>query len=303
MTTKHLLATTVVLFSLVARSQPLTKPQPPLTLLELNRTPWPHLGGPPAADQATQRESSQEAAKLAQALDSIKGSWTKREPLSTDELQFRVQQYEDLIGTIAQSSGYGNVLLADCLRRLSLTLMIEYALAHPDDSNTLAEMIKGRIHLLDSQVVAATLAEELKLNPPSGGWRLTEDRAQMELVFRAAGTNYREQSGRVFALPSNSTLLKRHDFPGVLVRVIESDVFECVHLPGLIEFHKLGGRLESLRAESVQPYVTVMEGEMRRFQFPPVGINMVRQEHLVGLLEIFDPRGQRINGFTRLALE
>jgi len=104
---------------------------------------WPHIGSPPAEAGPSPRaaEWRQEAAKFAQSFEAIKQSWSGEEVLSAGDLQFRVQQYEDLVQTISGSRGYGNVLLADCLRRLSLTLLIEYALAHPSENEAIAEIL------------------------------------------------------------------------------------------------------------------------------------------------------------------
>ncbi|SPF54455.1 hypothetical protein SBA4_640016 [Candidatus Sulfopaludibacter sp. SbA4] len=225
--------------------------------------------------------------------------------MSAGDLQFRVQQYEDLVQTISGSRGYGNVLLADCLRRLSLTLLIEYALAHPSENEAIAEILKpGRTRLLDSPAVGTMLAEELNLVPPREAWHLSKSREEIEQVFRATGSTYAKENGRILlGLPSTSTLANRRDVYGVLLRVLESDMLECVHLPGLIEFRRLGGRLEDLDPNDIRPYWRVMERDMRRFQFPPFGINMLRPGHLGSLVQGFDPHGKKLNTFTRRALE
>ncbi len=65
----------------------------------------------------------------------------------------------------------------------------------------------------------------------------------------------------------------------------------------------LGGRLEELDPNDIQPYWRVMERDMRKFQFPPLGIDMLRPEHLGSLVQGFDPHGKILNTFTRRALE
>ena len=76
-----------------------------------------------------------------------------------------------------------------------------------------------------------------------------------------------------------------------------------MELSGLIEFRRLGGRLEDLDGNDVRPFLRVMEHDRRRFQFLPAGINMLRQEHLGQLRDEFDPQGKKVNGFTKRALE
>jgi hypothetical protein len=225
--------------------------------------------------------------------------------MSANELQVKVQQYEDLIRTIAASAGYGNALLADCLRRLSLTLTVEFALAHPAENEAVSALLKqDRVSLLDCEAVQGLLAEDLKLVPPAGGWRLSQNREELELVFRSNGSTYSREMRRVFlGLPTNAALMNRRDVYALLLRLIETETVERVHLPGLIEFRRLGGRLEDLQPNDVGPYWRVMEHDMRRFQFAPMGINMLRQEHLGEIIEDFDPLGKKLNTFTRRALE
>lgn len=129
-------------------------------------------------------------------------------------------------------------------------------------------------------------------------------REEIEFVFRAGGATYNEQASRIlFGLPNTTDLMKRRDVFGVLLRAILSDALECVHLPGLIEFRRLGGHLEDLQPNNVGPYLHVMERDMRRFQFSPLGINMLRQEHLTSIRDGFDPHGRRADTFIRQAME
>ena len=296
----------MLLASLAHPQEPLT-PIPPVTLHELNRLPWSHIGSPPSDANAVPHrdEWPREAARFVHAFESIKRSWTVGKPVSISDLRFGIQQYEDLVKTIADTSGYGNLILADCARRLSITLIIEYVLSHPSEVRAVSEMVNhDRARLLDSAAVGNTLAEELKLAPPSGSWHLLESTEEMDLVFRATGSSLAEQSGRlVLGTPSTAALIRRRDLAGVMLRLLESDAFECVHLPGLLEFRKLGGRPEDLDPGDVRKYLRVMERDMRRFQFPLLGINMLRLEHLIGITQGFDPSGNKVNTFTRRALE
>lgn len=192
--------------------------------------------------------------------------------MSIGDLQFKVRQYEDLIGTIGQSSGYGNVLLLDCLRRLSLTMMLEYAVGHPSENEALAAMRKGRTRLLDSPAVAAMLVEELNMSPPGGSWHLSENRQQIDFVFQSKASDFGAQSSRLlFGLSKTADLMRSRDVYGVLLRLIEVDAVECAHLPGFLQFRTLGGRMED--ALKVARYDPPMESAMLKFRFAPLGIN------------------------------
>lgn len=110
--------------------------------------------------------------------------------------------------------------------------------------------------------------------------------------------------GRIFlATPNTSALMSRPDVYALLFRIIETEAVERVHLSGLLEFWRLGGRLEDLRPNDVGPFLHVMEKDRRKFAFMPGGINMLRQEHLVQLKEAFGPGGKKINPFAKRALE
>jgi hypothetical protein len=283
-------------------------PAGPVPLSQLNRTPWPHIGAPPANGAPPSRAGvwHHEAAAFAQAMESIKQSWTGIEPASASELKFQVQQYEDLVRTVSRSSGYGNVILADCLRRLSLTLMANYAMAHPSDNVTIEDLLKSKgPSLLDSAAMTTMLAEELELNPPNGSWHLSTDRRQVDLVFNTSGSTYRNAIGSILIrrAPTNSAMMGRRDVAALLARVIETEAVASVHLPGLIQFRKLGGLIEDLDPNDVRPYMRLMQHDLYKFQFPPLGITMLGEEYLSELAAAFGPNAKKPNAFTKRALE
>lgn len=279
----------------------------PATLAQVNHLPWPHIGSPPR-DGAPPAELSrwrQEAATFEQAFGAIRGSWTGEGATSADELRARVRQYEDFVRTVAGSPGYGNALLADCLRRLSLTLTVEYALGHPAENETIGEILKSdRVALLDCDAVHGMLSEELKLVPPPGGWRLADNWQHWESVFQESGTTIRKETGRmILAIPDTSALVAKCDVYSVLIRIMETEAVERMELAGLVEFRRLGGRLEDLQPNDVGPFLRVMEGESRKFHFAPTGDHMLGQQHLANLMKRFNPHGERGAAFTKLALQ
>jgi hypothetical protein len=296
-------ATAALLGSGSAQAQPA-----PVPLSQLNRTPWPHIGSPPPnGGQASRGGSwSRESAVFAQSLDSIKQSWTGAEPTSAGDLKFQVQQYEDLVRTVSEASGYGNVILADCLRRLSVTLIANYALAHPSDNTTIDDLLKAsRPSLLDSTAVSTMLDEDLDLSAPEGSWHLSANRDQIDLVLHASGSSERNEFGRALLRgPStNAALMTRRDTAALLVRLIETEVVRCVHLPGLVQFRRLGGRVEDLNPNDARPYMHLMEHDLYRFQFPPLGITVLGQEYIGELVARFGPNAKKPNAFTKRALE
>lgn len=166
-----LLASVLAMPSSVAEAQE-NVPAAPATLSQINRLPWPHIGSPPpeGAPPAEVDQWRREAVPLREAVEGIKASWTEDELVSAGELRVRVRQYEDLLTTASGVPGYGNALIADCLRRLSLTLMVNFALAHPAESDVIREMLKSdRVDLLDCAAFHGMLSENLKLAAPLAG--------------------------------------------------------------------------------------------------------------------------------------
>jgi hypothetical protein len=165
-------------------------------------------------------------------------------------------------------------------------------------------MKSGRVSLLDSDAVQGVLSEEFKLTPPQGGWKLVENRPQLDSVFRSQGTTINRTGDRMlFGLPTTSAIIKQRDVHGLLFRMIDTEGVERVDLPGLVEFHKLGGRPGDLNANDTSAYLRLMGHNMYRFKFPPLGITALTPMRLIVLQQHFDPRGKVAGGFTRLALE
>jgi hypothetical protein len=131
---------------------------------------WPHIGSPPSEKSPASRVEAwgRESASYTEALDSIRHSWTGAAQ-SEGDLRFQVQQYEDQIRTVTESGGYGNLLLADILRRLSDSLLAYYAVTHPQDSKVARELLeKERTSLLDCPAAGDMVTEELNIRPPFG---------------------------------------------------------------------------------------------------------------------------------------
>ena len=149
----------------------LSSSRPRATLYDIGRAiPWSHIGAPPPQGSPAARVEKwqREAAAYDQAFQVIKESWTGEAMENPDELRFRVGPYEDLIRTVTGSGGYGNLALADCLRRLSLSLLIRYAVTHPLEYEAVGDLLsKDRVRLLDCPATGDMVAEELKLDRKS----------------------------------------------------------------------------------------------------------------------------------------
>jgi hypothetical protein len=104
-------------------------------------------------------------------------------------------------------------------------------------------------------------------------------------------------------VPTTSALIDRRDINALLFRVIETEAVSRVHIPGLILFRKLGGRAEDLDPNDVRPYERLMEHDINKFQFPPLGIHRLGQEYLNELVADFGPGARKPAALIRRALE
>jgi hypothetical protein len=233
-------------------------------------------------------------------LETLKRSWTGEAPANPSDLRLRVGEYEDLLKIAMSSGGYGNLVLADCLRRLSITLLSDYLLARPAEHSVVAGILAARrVRLLDASALREMLTEELNLQPLDGQWRLSEKKGDLEEVFGASGSTYRDAIGRMLlGRPTVSSMMTRRDINGLLIRLMEDESAERVSLAGFAEFLNQGGRFEDIRLDDVRPFLQVMEKERRRFQFPPMGINMLRVEQLDLMLRSFQARGGKAAPFA-----
>src|SRR5579862_5657260 len=99
----------------------------PATLYEIER-PWSYIGSPPRAGSAVGRvqDWARQSDRLNRTFETIKRSWTGQEIQNAEELRFRAAQYEDIIRMVTDAGGYGNLVLADSLRHMSLALLYRY---------------------------------------------------------------------------------------------------------------------------------------------------------------------------------
>jgi hypothetical protein len=236
----------------------------------------------------------------------MKRGWNGQAPASAYDLRSRVHEYEALVGKAAEAGGYGNIVLADSLRRLSLTLLIEFVLAHPAEYATVSDLLaEGRVRLLDAPALTDMLTTDLGAAVPAGPLRLSTTKpGQLEALLRVVDPKVRDATGRLlWGLPASSALVSHRDGVGLVLRLVETYSLEHVNLSGFIEFWKQGGRLDDIQMYDVTPFLRVMEQKRRNFTCPPLGINMLRMEHLYALIHGFDGQGRKPSAFTMLALQ
>jgi hypothetical protein len=246
-----------------------------ITLSDIgNRVPWHHIGAPPDAGSPTPRlkEWPVERADFNMAPALTEQSWTGEAPGTPGELRSKVWKYEDLLRAVTDSGGYGNLILGDTARRLSVALMARYIVAHPSDYAVVDDILRAdRVRLLDCAAFAEMLESELKLAPPSGRWHLSENWDELTLVVATDGSTVHNLSrGMPSIRPGPSELATRRQITVLLSRIIYEEGLERATFAGLIEFLKRGGSLSDLHS-----FDRIMGKDRGQFRYVPFGKDAV----------------------------
>ena len=180
MTGRFLLVSVVALSSCSAYGQqPASAPRQggnsaPLHAVE---HPWPHIGSPPSPEASAARvnEWQVEVAPLRKALANIEEGWTGEAIENPEDLRFKVGRYEDAVRTLTDAGGYGNLVLADTLRRLSFALLARYLVTHPGEHAVVAaEPVRGVREVRDpTEVSLHGVPRPARLDPVQVGCELT----------------------------------------------------------------------------------------------------------------------------------
>jgi hypothetical protein len=215
----------------VAQESPLPQEGRPLTLDDIShRGSWPHIGSPPGENVETPRRQAWpvERGAFYSALGALRLAWTGKIPGAFDELRFQVNQYEDFVLTVTSSGGYGNLVLADSGRRLSLLVTSYFAVLHPSDRPEIAQLLGGRrVRLLECPATIDMIRQELNIAPPPGGWRISERRADLESILRSNGSTVAKEAGRLLISPPGpEKLLAKRDVNLLLMRLAYDEELE-----------------------------------------------------------------------------
>jgi hypothetical protein len=272
-------------------------------LHEIGRgVPWSRIGSPPSQQAMASRAGQwrQESAAYARAFSLLKQSWTGEMLDNTSDLRFLVRQYEDFIRTVTDAGGYGNLVLADSARRLTLGMIGRYAVTHPSEYAAIGDvLVDVRVRLLDCPATHHMIADELGLAVPSGSWHLSERQEELRLIFRNDGSDFHSAGGRsLLGSLTPSTMMGKRDITGLLQRLMEDEMLARAILPALVEFLKRGGSLEKLES-----FNTVMQDQGTRFAFPPLGERRIFGDNIQGLVNLFRKWDSKTVPFSALVGE
>lgn len=270
---------------------------------------WPHIGAPPPHGASKERLTQWrgEDRFFTATFAVIKSSWTEDPEMGAVWVRRQVERYDSLFLKVSGATGYGNVVLGDCLRRLSLSSLLTFLVRHPSEYAAVADLL-GRSAALqvDSRAIQSMLVEELGVTPKGDVWRLADDKAELDSVFRACGTTTNEAFQRSPWAPMRvSDLMRNRDVAALLTRLVDADLVARVGLPGLFRFLSRGGRITDLSREDTRPFSAALGLDRFELQFKSLGINAVTAGRVLALVEAFRSEGNQMPSplFTRMALE
>ncbi len=273
-------------------------------------SPWPRISGPPklgASDRPIPWD--RERGLLLDVFAVIKQDWPGALSENAYDLRLNVHHYEDLIRKAVQSGGYANLLLADALRKLSDSLLVQYIVAYPYEYAVVGELLESdRTRLLDSPAVKELIADDLKVAPPADGWHLSARWEDWDLLFRKSGLSMSQEMDRVvwgegFKGLSVSKFVGQRDVPGLLITIRLTEKVERYALPGLVAFLRLGGKLEDLTTGDPTRFLMVMGRQVEKFSFRPMGLTVLSAGDLAVLVKLFGPYTHKPVPFGRIIIE
>jgi hypothetical protein len=260
--------------------------KPPQSIYDISHgSGWPHIGAPPPKGSAKARTDrwDREDATFTGALDALKRSWSGELPTNAADLRLQVGQFEDVVRAVTASGGFGNLVLADTARRLDLVLLSHYAVMHPSEHAIVADILNDhRVRLLDCSATGDMIMEELNLAPPSGRWRLSEQRNDLQFILHSNGSDFNREVDRTLLFPPGpGTIMAGRDVNFLMYRLAVDEETELSVLACFMEFLKRGGELDDTGDRS---FVHVFNIYKEKFPFAPTGITGVPWSRVSALI-------------------
>src|ERR1035438_419556 len=208
--------------------------------------PLARIGAPAAEKSDSPRSAAwqEERRSFDETLSAVKAGWVGRVSPSPSGVRLDFERYERLVSAETAAGGYGNLMLAWCVRTITNTMLRQHLGKYPSDWTLARELLNPpRTPLISCSATTAMIENELHMAPPAGGWRLIEDQKQIFEVFRADG--HVEVGGAWWFLPPKMTeMLGRRDVSGLVMNMMFADAGDFEVLAGLVEYLSRGGSLD-----------------------------------------------------------
>ena len=265
-------------------------PQIAETLSEKSSPDWPKLGFSQTDATAVEGEESA-SARLALNLLGKMRRLEASGGRSVDTLPVKeVEVYSQIAELVAASGGYTNHVLADTARRMALSRMCFYLVAHPDDHQGIAGLLTV---LGDTSVNIqdfATLAtEELDVSLELLPSEALASRRSIDELLRVLGTDLVATiKGSNLENLSTSYLIENRRLDLVLWRMITTDLVGQYQLAGLVGFLERGGTFGDIVGRDIGPFNDIMGRDRLLFKFEILGRRLLSPTHLIALIDQFD---------------
>jgi hypothetical protein len=230
--------------------------------------PSAHIGSPPERG-GTPLAAEWRAKKAAYdgALGAMNAAWTGLPPASAGDFRLTIQHYEEAVRTTLNTGGYGNVILAMKLRRMSQTMAARYVILHPSQAQDVQEILqKDRICIIDSTAVAEMIAEELGVRRSLTAPKLSEDRDELRQLFVADGTTYDRAMDSLFGGLNSAQWMVKRNISELLVGLLADEFEYRVTFAALLEFLKRGGD-----TRTPESFGAVIGRDYLQYHFAPFG--------------------------------
>src|ERR1035438_4973802 len=150
--------------------------------------PLARIGAPAAEKSDSPRSAAwqEERRSFDETLSAVKAGWVGRVSPSPSGVRLDFERYDRLLSAEPAAGGYGNLMLAWCVRTITNTMLRQHLGKYPSDWTLARELLNPpRTPLISCSATTAMIENELHMAPPAGGWRLIEDQKQIFEVFRA----------------------------------------------------------------------------------------------------------------------
>ena len=201
-----------------------------------------------------------------------------------------ISAYLALSKQLRNSGGYANLVLGDSLRRLAICHAVRYLIESRDVAPWKAIPDMRQIWIAKEPIRALIAEEDRTLD--LSALDAASDTELLDRSFAILGANAATITSQLSSTTA-STLLDNASLVLLIQRLSVTDFISAVSLPGLVEFLSRGGMLEQLRTDDVRPFLSIMNGDEKRYFYAPLGVDHLYVEHLLGLVELM--KGGSIN--------
>ena len=171
------------------------------------------------------------------------------ESMNAVGLKVKLNNYEALIRKVLDSGGYGNVVLAESLRRLSLATIGGLLVRRQLVDAEMTRLIKAdRVSLWNSSAFQRLLADEAAALKYRQTIPVDVEDAYKMWGIAPLGEVMREALSTAKPLDQDRSVLR------LATRILDGEATQEVSVAGLAEFLRRGGKIQDIRLDDVPPF-------------------------------------------------